>query len=513
MKQYLSIITLAALSLLAASGCRKDDLQVKDDTGDLISFAVNQSNYWNNNAAGSQTKAGGDLTLFSADGDSLSLSLTVSDNITANAISSQPAETKGVMITGSILENFNIGVNAFMNGTNSIFVDDQIKHINDDHSYTPSGAEGAGHWAPIENHTYYWPKSTSLDFWAWAPATAKNTVSGFDIDNQQGKLSFAYTIPDSSAAIEMPDLMFSRVSDQSKATVSGQGKTGCVPLAFTHALAAVKFKVSTDYPATVKKISIENAVNSGSCVYSGESFSWTPGETSATFAQTFTDEQGAIDAPKTPTEPMVTQKFGDSAYNTAVFMMIPQSLSNKGQRVSITFYYSGKGEETYSGYLYTENVNKWDPGYVYEYTIRINDTITVEVTDTMTATTKSKVTTKNTGNTTAYLRAAVTAAWYSDVDGMVIKPFTVPSLTLGTNWIDGGDGYYYYKYPVQSGKATNNALFESFTAPTSPISGTHLEMQILLQGVRFDACKIKVTSAWGESIATRLETTPETPAN
>lgn len=69
---------------------------------------------------------------------------------------------------------------------------------------------------------------------------------------------------------------------------------------------------------------------------------------------------------------------------------------------------------------------------------------------------KKDVKIKNTGDTDAYIRAAVIINWASS-DGSKVwatKPdpdhdYTIRYI-LNNGWFDGGDGYYYYKTPVSA---------------------------------------------------------------
>ena len=123
--------------------------------------------------------------------------------------------------------------------------------------------------------------------------------------------------------------------------------------------------------------------------------------------------------------------------------------------------------------------------------------------------TKSDVTCTNTGNVTVYLRAAYTLGWYQG--GKAVAAFQDDEKAYFTGlggsdgesntWLLGDDGYYYYKYPVAPGKTTTYPLFEKFVAPaakdaTGAPANAHLEMNVLLQGVQFDAAKTGVTKAW-----------------
>lgn len=68
-------------------------------------------------------------------------------------------------------------------------------------------------------------------------------------------------------------------------------------------------------------------------------------------------------------------------------------------------------------------------------------------------TTKTNVTISNTGDTEAYIRAAIVVTWKDaengNVYGAVPEQGTDYTMALNLNdWIEGSDGYYYYKHPV-----------------------------------------------------------------
>ncbi len=84
--------------------------------------------------------------------------------------------------------------------------------------------------------------------------------------------------------------------------------------------------------------------------------------------------------------------------------------------------------------------------------------VTTAVKETFDGITKSDVQIKNTGNTDAYIRAAVVVTWQKvDSEGNVFVYGEKPKetdyiLTMPdeSNWILGSDGFYYHKAPVKS---------------------------------------------------------------
>lgn len=81
------------------------------------------------------------------------------------------------------------------------------------------------------------------------------------------------------------------------------------------------------------------------------------------------------------------------------------------------------------------------------------------------STEKSNVTIKNTGDVSAYIRAAIVITW-KDKDGntMPEKPGSGDySLSIGSGWTPESDGYYYYNSIVGAGGETSK-LIDSCTA-------------------------------------------------
>lgn len=67
---------------------------------------------------------------------------------------------------------------------------------------------------------------------------------------------------------------------------------------------------------------------------------------------------------------------------------------------------------------------------------------------------KSDITAENTGSTTVFLRLRLSACWV-DAEGKTTgTPSALPQITLRQNWLDAGDGLYYYALPVKPGEST-----------------------------------------------------------
>ena len=95
-----------------------------------------------------------------------------------------------------------------------------------------------------------------------------------------------------------------------------------------------------------------------------------------------------------------------------------------------------------------------------------------------------------------YIRVALVANMI-DEDGNVTGAASVPNFTLGDNWIEGSDGYYYYTEPVPVGESTGNLLQSSMTLDEN--------MQVVVLADAIQAMpKQAVIDAWGQTIADQL---------
>ena len=104
-------------------------------------------------------------------------------------------------------------------------------------------------------------------------------------------------------------------------------------------------------------------------------------------------------------------------------------------------------------------------------------------------TTKTNVTISNTGDTEAYIRAAIVVTWKDKENGNVYGAMPV----LGTdytmemnlaNWIDGGDGYYYYKKAVQPDGKTDVLITSCTAIQDKAPAGYGLNVEILSSAIQ-----------------------------
>lgn len=133
--------------------------------------------------------------------------------------------------------------------------------------------------------------------------------------------------------------------------------------------------------------------------------------------------------------------------------------------------------------------NKFIPGSV---STEVNETLSDEEKS------KSNITIKNTGNTSAYIRVAVVQNWV-DASGNII-PGELPTLPeLAEGWKLGDDGFYYYTSKVAAGSSTTK-LFNAAIVETGAPAGTHLQVTILADGIQSQGTygtNKAVVDAWG----------------
>ena len=109
--------------------------------------------------------------------------------------------------------------------------------------------------------------------------------------------------------------------------------------------------------------------------------------------------------------------------------------------------------------------------------------VTSQVIEKMDGTTKSDVKIKNTGNVSAYIRAAIVITW-KDKDGntMPTVPVRDQDYTLSINtedWtLNYDDGYYYYNDIVAAGGSTANLIY-SCTSTGGYTDGRRLCVEVI----------------------------------
>ena len=99
---------------------------------------------------------------------------------------------------------------------------------------------------------------------------------------------------------------------------------------------------------------------------------------------------------------------------------------------------------------------------------------------------KSDITAENTGSTTVFLRLRLSACWV-DAEGKTTgTPSALPQITLRQNWLDGGNGLYYYALPVEPGESTTVLCepmqMRTFVSPTG--AAVYQQITVLAEAVQ-----------------------------
>ncbi len=128
-------------------------------------------------------------------------------------------------------------------------------------------------------------------------------------------------------------------------------------------------------------------------------------------------------------------------------------------------------------------------------------TVACEVTENFNGTVKSSVNVKNTGDTEAYIRVKLVTYRTNDQGQHIGGTASLPSFTLGENWVESG-GYYYYTLPVAAGGKPASNLTESIPLTTTYVDadGGHQSIDVLAEAIQSGPAQA-VGQAWGVSIS------------
>ena len=118
---------------------------------------------------------------------------------------------------------------------------------------------------------------------------------------------------------------------------------------------------------------------------------------------------------------------------------------------------------------------------------------------------KSSVTVENTGETDAYIRAAVSITWMKNEDASdQTVAARVPAEGVdydiayleNTGWMKGGDGYWYYQTPVAPGADTGVLIRECRQLAGANVpQGYHLSVEIVASAIQSSPAAA-VTENW-----------------
>lgn len=114
---------------------------------------------------------------------------------------------------------------------------------------------------------------------------------------------------------------------------------------------------------------------------------------------------------------------------------------------------------------------------------------------------KSDITAENTGRTTVFLRLRLSACWV-DAEGKTTgTPSALPQITLRQNWLDAGDGLYYYALPVEPEQSTTVLCEPMQMKPSVSPTGATVYQQITVLAEAVQALPEKAAQeAWGVTV-------------
>lgn len=545
----------AVLLLTALSGCQTREIFNDDsyvpERGDILFRLGNGSGATKASDASSIQGLTIDLGTVAGSNFHLDESISYVDDM----MTSSP-ETKG---TPAYTENFN----ALYGGFNAAAYRKGETTIYDDGAYTLVDAARNLYKKKYDNNL--WDKQ-GLYFFSRTPVDITdntNIVSGLAYNTTNGSIKFHYNGATLTKAEDQKDILFTsrQVSDSTEyQNLISQSKG--IPILFHHALTGVKFAIA-NYEAgliTIDSVYFRGLYDSGECIITPEkenggyvdiadnyssarTTKWTADSlkaSSTAYYAAFTDTvyyaPGGNFGSEDNKYPASFSNAGNKhnlndAAATKTFWFVPQSLARTtGTHVTLTIVYKSGGVKDRWTLDLSDIISstEWKAGELRTYTIRIDD-VNVKIDDRVTmaaassqvipdpvdstkthratsykGSVKDSVIIKNTGNTDAFIRAALIGQWL-DEEGNPVFGFTdytagkvilvdswykdqfvntvagkhgtfvgLPGYKGGDNPVNGSewilctDGYYYYKQPVAPGDTTATRLFQTYTVGDSP---------------------------------------------
>ena len=500
--------------------------------------------------AASPVRKGASIQIGEIGNQSIILEETITDlSYVIPATKGTPVFTENV---GTLYKD-NLGVYSSWDEFGEATYTTEGKNESTDESTNVTTVDGWSYFHRYDNAP--WPANNgAVDFYMRMPADAL-TIPAENYDG--GQIEFEYTSP--ATAAEQQDLIFAYASITEKQNKDAFSSGG-VPVTFYHALTGVKFAIGNTAAELSSKgiaitgIKFTNLANTGTCYVTPSATSKVSWDASATegneISQTFDYSADGDAQVITFDQTNNTNNFGDSFFtggtsqnvNNAkasyTFWLIPQSFPSTSTAVMrISYTMSGRNEYLDVSLKDFFGSHPWAAGQLRTVTIKL-DEVNVMITDNVTkganavagngfsGTKKTNVQIKNTGDTPAFIRAAIVGQWL-DSDGNPVFGFTdeinqlyiveswyedqFVKTTAGThgtfvglpgyknsasfkadegatadaNGITPGwqlctDGYYYYTKIVQPGEYTGSTLFTSYEtliAPETIIAGDHMDTE------------------------------------
>ena len=525
------VFILAALAAMVLTSCVEEKSFDEKKLGgeNSVSFVLQGGAATRSSEAESSVRTGEIIPVTKVDGVEIFMEETITDLNTASPVTrGTPLYTENL---GQLFPN-KLAVRA---GT----VDAIYSLVEDT---TPQTDEG---WLFNFDYTSnIWPDNadTGQDFYLRVPSdfstsymtsytTAASTTSSGSV------ATVNYTSPVTAEATT--DIAFGGITMSKNQYLGFRKNDGGAKVTLYHALTGVKFALANTPTEVaniqINKITFTGLKNSGSFTFTASTtalgkgtIAWTTSSAAPNnvISQEFTKSDFIADYSTTK------NKFGETFFTggtkqnvndstaTKTFWLVPQTTADSNATLKIE--YSINGEDEYMEINLSDlKSSNWQAGELRTYTFKINE-VNVKIADKVnvpsTATAangykdsfKNQVTITNTGNTTAFIRAALVGQWV-DSNGDPVFGFTDRVNTLHVveswwqdqfgkgvtsdhdhgefiglagyknsgstgntdgsitynNWVLCTDGYYYYKKAVAP-NGTTSALFDSYTVKTKP---------------------------------------------
>ena len=427
---------MAALVSCQENEIRNDDLIVKD--GDIV-FRMNGNGRATKSMDSAAPMKGVTIDLGAESGTRFFLEETIvnlDDIVLGPQTKGTPAYTENL---GQLYAD-NLGVSAVGGNFGDIAYENAENEIGDD-----------GKWLFKHHYTSDpWPdEETPVDFYLRMPASPAGVTLG---GKANGSITFTYASPNTATATQ--DILFGYRSLAKK----DYPKTG-IPAVLYHALTGVKFAIGnddddiSDNNIAITEVIFEGLYDSGTCVVtpaedgstasadavewkspsSREDFTISSGSLLADGAQQIADySESDYTFPASFSSAGITNNMNDNNASKT-FWLIPQAFEGRDDvMLTIKYNYGDKtGIETklMLGEIFGKRGIEWKAGELHTYNIRIAE-VNLQIDDQVTmsqafitsndwkdaeGSTKHDVVITNTGNTPAFIRAAIVGQWIDEV--------------------------------------------------------------------------------------------------
>ena len=286
---------------------------------------------------------------------------------------------------GVVYDNGAFGTYAWFNGTDDFMVNEKVDL-------------SAGVWKTID-HTFYWPKTGSIDFISYSPFEGTSDTPGTVPVITKNSITYTdFTVGDVDLMYADKATCSSNVNEITDDALPGTSDSGYegVPTLFRHALAKLSFCVkanfleytdavnggTTQWEVTVNSITIGGFYNTGSLALAlnADGKSWDkPAGNVWTSPSGSTADQELIASP-------VTLTTTAQDITPATGFVLPQTLTAGAQQVSFSFHIkttlsNGKIiEEDYSDTKDLKDISSisaWEMNQNIVYTINIKPTAAI----------------------------------------------------------------------------------------------------------------------------------------